>query len=109
MSSIILKTQKSSRSTLISVIMLLEQQESLIEDLLISDGVVTIISTVIFDTVIFEKPIIFVNVAGTATSSLGGFQKEMIENDVSISTHVEDLVSTILSLKKGMLVCRKIN
>jgi CDP-glycerol glycerophosphotransferase (TagB/SpsB family) len=74
---------------------------SLIEDLMISDVVVTTVSTVGLDATVFEKPIIFVNVAGTATSSLGGFQKEMIENDVAISTHVEDLVSTILSLKKG--------
>ncbi|MFY9300373.1 MAG: CDP-glycerol glycerophosphotransferase family protein [Candidatus Nitrosotenuis sp.] len=76
---------------------------SLIEDLLISDAVVTTVSTVGLDAAVFEKPVIFVNVAGMATSSLGGFQKEMIENDMAISVSPEELISTILSLKKGEL------
>lgn len=76
---------------------------SLIEDLLISDVVVTTVSTVGLDAVVFEKPVIFVNVAGTAISSLGGFQKAMIENDVAISVSPEELIPTILSLKKDEL------
>ena len=77
---------------------------SLIEDLLVSDVVVTTVSTVGLDAAIFEKPVIFVNVAGRATFSLGGFQKEMIENDVAISISLENLIPTILSIKKGNLL-----
>ncbi|MGI0021941.1 MAG: CDP-glycerol glycerophosphotransferase family protein [Nitrososphaeraceae archaeon] len=76
---------------------------SLVEDIFISDIVVTTISTVGVDAVIFEKPVIFVNIAGSASESLGGIQKEMIENEVAISISRDELILKILSIQKGQL------
>lgn len=76
---------------------------SLLEDILISDIVVTTISTVGTDAAVFEKPVIFVNIAGNASESLGGIRKEMIENEVALSVSRDELISKISSIQKGEL------
>lgn len=76
---------------------------SLFEDIVISDVIVTTISTVSVDATIFEKPILLVNIAGSATQSLGGIHKEMIEKEVSVSVSLSELFPKIQSIKKGEL------
>ncbi len=74
---------------------------SLLEDILISDIVVTTYSSVGIDSTFFEKPIIFVNIS--KTNPLSDIQKFMVEHDVAFLCEPEKLIENISSIDKGEL------
>lgn len=76
---------------------------TLFEDIFISDAVVTTISAVGVDSVIFEKPVIFANLGGNTNTTFSAMQKDMIEHEVALSCSKEELTDKILSIKKGEL------
>jgi len=73
---------------------------SLLEDLFVSDLVVTTMSTVGLDATIMEKPTIFVNTT-QSKNLLGEFQKHMIESEVALVCNKDNLISTINDYFKG--------
>jgi len=72
---------------------------TLLEDILISDVLITNGSTVAIDAALFEKPIIFANV--TNDNQARDIQKIMIEKNIAISCSREELVSELESVLKG--------
>lgn len=78
-------------------------KNSLFEDIFVSDVVVTTISAAGADSVMFEKPVIYANIGGNTETTFNEMQKDMIKHDVAISCNVNDLITQILSIKKGEL------
>jgi len=76
-------------------------ESTLIEDIFICDVLVTTFSTVAVDATFFEKPIIFANITDEDFSSTAEIHRSMVEHEVAILCSRDELVSKILSIKKG--------
>jgi len=72
----------------------------LIEDIFICDVLVTSFSAVAVDATLFEKPVIFANIADEEFSSIAEIHKSMVEHEVATLCSLDDLVSKILSIPK---------
>ncbi len=71
----------------------------LLEDIFISDLLITPSSTVAIDAALFQKPIIFTNLVNDNFGN--DYQKFMIEKNIAISCSRDKIVSTTESILKG--------
>lgn len=78
-------------------------KESLFEDIIVSDVVVTTISTVGIDSVPFEKHIIYANKANTENITFSSIQKDMVDHKVAIICSKYELIQKIKIIKKDEL------
>ncbi len=68
---------------------------SLIEDLLISDLIITVTSTVGFDAVFMKKPTFYVDIAGLSLISLGGIKQKLFLNKLAFFVPIQNLINEI--------------
>ena len=76
--------------------------ETLIEDFIISDIVITNYSTVAAEAVFFDKPIIFAKITDDKymSNSMRGY---MIENNIAMYLTIDKIISKIISLEKNQV------
>ena len=78
-------------------------KESLFEDIIVSDIIVTTISTVGIDAVPFEKPIIYANKDNSENITFSSIQKDMVDHEVALICSNNELIQKIKTIKKDEL------